>query len=544
MALVLTEDQNTALNEIKVFLDNDAVTHTLVGHAGSGKTTLTKEVVKYVINKSMCVIGVAPTHKARKVLDMILNDSICSFVNVDTMTVSKLLSKTRSHGYLGTKNFASEGINSSHFRFDLIIADECSMIQDRDVSQMIAMAKKTETKILFVGDSAQIPNPAQSYITNTDDTISKKDSSSFDQPQSKLITIMRQTDNNPILQYAVKLRDTNNKEIEQHETSVIDGHGIAFTRDPAVFLEDIKNTFTNHKLEELKIICYTNNRVSKYNKYVRKTLGRTDLIETGDILMGYNNVGFPMRKIENGQDYKVVSVKHSVSHGILEFPTLDGYKTAIQEITRSKLGAKYNIFIPNVSSEQNVGFMSRLATLAEKINRIGSTKDDFKRYIRYKDKAVFMENIYKINGVFRSESQMKEMYPVLFQSTDTFIVVLNGKMKIREKISQELKDKVTDIDANILTNRIKDNKSLSDKERLVDKYQIIEKDMDYGYAITSHKSQGSTYHTVFVDERDFDRMKKRWNYRYKKYENVNKEKSQLKYVAYTRPTTRAVGLVD
>ena len=59
---------------------------------------------------------------------------------------------------------------------------------------------------------------------------------------------------------------------------------------------------------------------------------------------------------------------------------------------------------------------------------------------------------------------------------------------------------------------------------------IIVKDLDYGYAITGHKSQGSTYSHVFVMENDIN---ENW---------VIKERNQIKYVAFTRPSINATVL--
>jgi len=55
-----------------------------------------------------------------------------------------------------------------------------------------------------------------------------------------------------------------------------------------------------------------------------------------------------------------------------------------------------------------------------------------------------------------------------------------------------------------------------------------------GYAITAHKSQGSTYTNVLVDEPDFNKIQNRMNYKYNKLEYRIREKNQLRYVAYTR----------
>lgn len=60
--------------------------------------------------------------------------------------------------------------------------------------------------------------------------------------------------------------------------------------------------------------------------------------------------------------------------------------------------------------------------------------------------------------------------------------------------------------------------------------EVIAKDMDYGYAITAHKSQGSTYSHVFVLEDDMSLNQK------------IKEMNQIKYVSFTRPTTTATVL--
>lgn len=60
----------------------------------------------------------------------------------------------------------------------------------------------------------------------------------------------------------------------------------------------------------------------------------------------------------------------------------------------------------------------------------------------------------------------------------------------------------------------------------------IAKDLDYGYAITGHKAQGSTYEHVFVLEDDMSMNSK------------VKERNQIKYVALTRPSKTATVLTN
>lgn len=62
--------------------------------------------------------------------------------------------------------------------------------------------------------------------------------------------------------------------------------------------------------------------------------------------------------------------------------------------------------------------------------------------------------------------------------------------------------------------------------------ETIVKDLDYGYAITGHKAQGSTYEHVFVLEDDISMNSK------------TKERNQIKYVALTRPKKTATVLTS
>lgn len=541
--IILTKHQKEALNDISAFLHSDMTTYTLIGCAGSGKTTLTKKVLNIAAKMHMSVIGVAPTHKARKVLHRILNQN--TFKTVDTTTISSLLNKTRNHSYVGTKSFTKGEMDL--FEYDLLIIDECSMISDTDASDIIKYAKLSNTKILFVGDNAQIPNPTQIYIKSPDidnQTIIKKDSISFEQPKSVLSDIIRQKQNNPLIEVLKQIRT--NLYIEpdiNRDNSVIDGEngekcGIIFTSDSKAFVNKIKELFVLFEmkmiLDRIKIITYTNNNVQKYNKYIRQVLGKNDLFVKGDLLMGYNNVGFPMRIIENGQDYIVMKVKMMRHHPILQY-LVTGYLLSIKELGGSKIN---NIFIPDINSDQNNDFLENLTTLANKVNNKGSSKIDFINYMKYKNKVIFIENIYKFDGNVLSESQFKQLAPILFKSTDTCIKNVDGKLQILENsVSQEIEN----LYPGLLSERITDKrKTLSDNERFADRFQIIEKDIDYGYSITAHKSQGSTYHTVFIDESDFDKIQNRWNHKYNAYMNAIKEKNQLKYVAYSRPEYMAI----
>ena len=82
--------------------------------------------------------------------------------------------------------------------------------------------------------------------------------------------------------------------------------------------------------------------------------------------------------------------------------------------------------------------------------------------------------------------------------------------------------------------RLKDDKPISESELFADRYKILDKDIDFGYAITSHKSQGSTYPKVFVNHTDMNIIQDSYNRKYRLNERRNNERLQIKYVAITR----------
>lgn len=532
---MLTGDQEIALQQIIRFIQNpDETAYTLRGYAGTGKSFLTRHIFEWCYSKNITVAGVCPTHKARKVLEQVLNNN--SIYHVTTMTVASFLSKLKQHSYVGSKTFVGKGSKAN--LFDLFIIDECSMISDKDALEIISHISTNKKKALFIGDNAQIPNPSQAYFQNEDGSISKKDSTAFDFPTSSLTTIVRQQNDNPLLEIYTKIRNDLFSEPEiERKNNIVNGKGIKFYSDKELFLAKIKRDLL--KCDDIllyKVITYTNDSVKSYNHFIRGVLNYTDKFVVGDILMGYNNVGFPIPIIENGQEYEITGVNNVENHLIVYYTQKFYCKGTITKCKIIGTEKEIIFFFPDIS---NAELFSTLKLLATNVNKKGSTKEDFKKYSSLKNQLCFMENIFDLSGTIMSESKLKDDHPKLFNLVSNYIDNVAGKLVIKSSKNVE---KIETLYPGLLQSRILDNKIFGDSERLIDKFQLIEKDIDYGYAITAHKSQGSTYHTVYIDELDFDKIGNRWNSKYEAEENGTKEKNQLKYVAYTRPTNVAVAL--
>lgn len=541
----LTADQEEALANIILFVRSpvkkkEDCAGILYAAAGCGKTFLTRVIVQKLRN-SHRIAGVAPTHKARKVLDSFLNKD--SLIKVQTITIASLLNKLRSHSYIGTKHYTG-GADSKIHLFDLFLVDEASMITDADVQLIINHAYEFKRKILFIGDNHQIPNPSQKYICERG-LASKRDSMAFKLPHRfELTTNLRQAENNPIINLYTEFRDAIRERREPNisrKDDFKDGFGVKFFTKKNDWYAVIEETFLNLKtpIHNIRILAYTNDTVRNHNLMLRKLFNRGEAPEVGELLMGYNNLGWPVKTIENSQDYYVTSVGHTNLHTITlsdgqVFRRLVGNLVGIREPDATKEAI---LFIPDLRAPENQSVLQELVARAERVNRRRSTKEDFKRYSALKDKLVFMENVYKFGDEVVGEGEFRSGNPLLFKSvSDTIEDLDDGERSVLDnKLSRDLKKKY----GNLLDDRVSDDKVIAGTEKFCDRYCVIEKDIDYGVCITAHKSQGSNFKTVFIDEADFDKLHNHWSYTLDCQVDVVKERNQLKYVSYTRPTDSA-----
>lgn len=154
-ALLLTGDQSRALNIIMDWWSRPGAPPAMVltGHAGTGKTTLVQEVVRLIQLEGKRVCLTAPTNKATKVLKEM---SARRGLVVDCRTAQS------AHGLKLMDDDAEEylakgtslGTASS---FDLLVADEASMIDTQLFREFMEATTAGYTRVLFVGDTLQLP---------------------------------------------------------------------------------------------------------------------------------------------------------------------------------------------------------------------------------------------------------------------------------------------------------------------------------------------------------------------------------------------------
>ncbi len=154
----LTSDQDKALSNFESWLENDkeGMPFVLSGYAGSGKTFLSIRFLRLVEEKGYCWTVVAPTHKAVGVIRFALDQEGLSPV-WHPATIHRLLRlKLKRKGDLEQCEQTEQTANSLE-QLGLVLVDEASMVDSTLLEITLKAAYPFKTRLVFVGDSAQLP---------------------------------------------------------------------------------------------------------------------------------------------------------------------------------------------------------------------------------------------------------------------------------------------------------------------------------------------------------------------------------------------------
>lgn len=184
----LTQEQSRALLFIVNFVNGRGHMAVLQGYAGVGKTHVVSKVIELAVSAGARLCVAAPTHKALEVL----RRKCSSSRGIEFRTVASLagLHPVKKNG---ETTFEARG--SVNNAYDLIIVDECSMLGEMGFQHLEGLTVG-KTKILFVGDPAQLP------------PVKETPSRAFDLPESfQMTSIVRQAADNPILALSMMVRE-------------------------------------------------------------------------------------------------------------------------------------------------------------------------------------------------------------------------------------------------------------------------------------------------------------------------------------------------
>ena len=280
-----TKDQFSALKSLTDFLynKNNSTVFLLRGYAGTGKTTLMKTLVENLHYSKMSYNLLAPTGRAAKVLS--------KYTQRKAYTVHKKIyySKVDSSG-----NFKSS-LKTNKLKNVVFIIDEASMISEslntndlfkknsllNDIIDFIDF--KTNSKLIFIGDSAQLP-PVNQSISPALNAEYLEQNYNLKIDQYEISDVVRQTEESGILFNATVIR--NNIINEELDFKFKKFNDIRFLSDGFEIQESIENSFNENGRDNSIIIVRSNKRANQYNQQIRKTiLSHDHKVCIGDLLM-------------------------------------------------------------------------------------------------------------------------------------------------------------------------------------------------------------------------------------------------------------------
>lgn len=460
----LNDQQKSALYELEKFIEDYGTEITLSGYAGTGKSTIIGIFSKWLDHRigRGNTVYTAPTHRANVITKQ-------NNPNANVYTLSALFGFTpdtdiaMEQGSLDLRELEFRSKNQVKYEpGQLIIIDEASMVQDGLYEYIQKIVAKDGVSVIYVGDSAQL-RPVKS------DHISKVFTADG-VPQITLTKVER-TGDNPILKEATRLRQG---EGLSYQTDINDkGQGVLYTSDSATIDENLKQIVTSEEFNadplHFRVLTATNAAVSAYNSKIRSLrYGKfAKPFVKGDIIMGYSN---KLRKPDGS--YKLVNSGDYVIQNITD--TTVKFKTDKGDIEFKA----FKLSIRPTGSTIMDDFQ---------ITVIDKNEPDSKLFevVEYKDRLWKMAKEAKQNGQI---SKYRDLVQMAYN------------------VDNELN----------ITKNLEDNQG-----RLK-----IRKAIDYGYAQTVWKSQGSTYSKVLILSNEID------TFGYGK--DVMQLRNELRYVAVSR----------
>lgn len=460
----LNDQQKSALYELEKFIEDGGTEITLSGYAGTGKSTIIGIFSKWLNNRigRGNIVYTAPTHRANVITKQ-------NNPSANVYTLSALFGFTPDTDEAMERE--SLDLNDLKFRAknqmkyepgQLIIIDEASMVQDGLYEYVQEIIAKYDGSVIYVGDSAQL-RPVKS------DHISKVFTSDG-VPQITLTKVER-TGDNPILKEATRIRQG---EGLSYQTDINDkGQGVLYTSNDTVINENLKQIISSEEFNadplHFRVITATNAAAATYNSKIRSLrYGKfAKPFVKGDILMGYSN---KLRKPDgsyrliNSMDYIVQNVRDTTVKFRTDKGTIE-FKA-------------FNLSIRPVGGTIMNDFQLTVIDKNEPDSKIFEI-------VEYKDRLFKMAKEAKQNGQISRSRDLNQM-------------------------------------AYSVDNELNITKNLEDNQGRLK----IRKAIDYGYAQTVWKSQGSTYSKVLILSNEID------TFGYGR--DVMQLRNELRYVAVSR----------
>lgn len=288
--ITLSSDQQIALDMAVAKIRAREQCVTIGGYAGTGKTTITGQIVRILRAEFPRIAFCCFTGKAYKVLESKLlkfealtEGDYCGTIHGLVYNAHRRRIKREEDGVLIEENKYEFSGKDSNGSYDLIVVDEASMVNEIIYNKLLEF----NVPILAIGDHGQLPPIKGSFNLMAN-------------PQIRLTRIHRQAENDPIIRMSIHARDDGRIPFGDHGN----GSSICLKTDDESFVDKTVNPL------EWAIIAGTNRKRVERNKWARWKLGMKGSVpEVGDRVVCLQNVH--AANVFNGMTGTVSSVFRS-----------------------------------------------------------------------------------------------------------------------------------------------------------------------------------------------------------------------------------------
>lgn len=551
--LLLNSQQQDALIKIDQFISSKKEKiHLLEGFAGTGKTTVITQLFSSRKFFKKDIVFAATTNKAVSVLQNMFGSK---FEHVEFKTIHKLCKIKRRITDDGDIEF---NLNESPetfkknkktiFNYDIIIIDECSMISQKILALLVGYSNRIRGKIIFVGDKYQLP-PVNENISEV-----------FKLPVSsaKLSKIVRCNDS--VIEFGARIRNSIDTG-DNISTKGCKSEKFKTFKNNNLWLKNFIETFDREKNNVL--LAYTNSRCNEINHFVRNHIyGDKASIEfLEDELIVFNNYysekTFALSalnidavndtfevtppedtsQIEDENENKAIfytSHKARIKNCKQIKLRLPSFPLQSLFNLTTKLDLKYKLHKPESFDSE-----TDCPICFDKIKDIDSIETDcghifcekcIKIWIEQNNQCPYcrMTLVEKENRiVFNDDPELGELINSFTNLTNdvdfkvwqiyvdsstmggTIYTPIKSEKTRFDNLITKIKETIHKIKKHIILNAEKKKYSAKQVyvitrlwEYFYYSYVDLFADISYGYCITVHKSQGSTFDDVFIDSKN------------------------------------------
>ena len=499
----LTNGQIKALERLIDFVQTGKTSKidnlmTLQGYAGTGKTTIIGYLQKYFSRESTFVY-MAPTHAATVELSMATSKTGNKSL---AMTAASGFKEVRDFSTMTSKKVPSKKLDDRLGYFNnVLVIDEVSMLNRKDYETVKAVISSgyKDMKVIFMGDMMQIPE------VDASNPKEKQVSLAFSELENVELTEVKRTEDVGILNVLTAIR----KQKSDLIPTIPSTNTISYLSQND-FDKKVYFTFKENP-ENTVMISYTNAGAKAHNKRIRQSLGRTGDLVKDDIIVGFG--GYNSKQVETGDIAN--SIRYTVEEVKINRNEVIDKNTSVDIKARSYRLEKLRSL--GVNSIPTVGSMHYLQL---------STSDSFvfdeiTRNDMDLNNQFLSKRFEKVLNAKNAALADKRAWPMFFSAIEEL-----GKTMARYNVGADYvynpKTKSMEIyDYNSHGAIVKSSPEMK-----------VEKGVDYGHAITIHKSQGSTVENVFFDSNTLPKGSSSILMRGQNI--VGSEKKSLIYVALSR----------